>query len=100
MKNSSCYPMFFSTLSNKLRMDIVSSLADSPKSVNKLCKEINDEQSKISHALKMLRTCNVVGFTRKGKERIYKLNKDVLKILNLINEYEKKNCKYCGRLIK
>ena len=98
MKNSACYPLFFSTLSNNLRMDIVSSLADSPKSVSKLCKEINVEQSKISHALKILRTCNVVGFTRKGKEKIYKLNNDVVKILNLINEYERKNCKKCGRL--
>lgn len=94
------YHMFFSTLSNPLRISIISSLSKKPKSVNELANELKVEQSKLSHALKALNTCHIVEAEQKGKRRIYSLNREtIIPILNLINQHECKHCqKYCKKL--
>jgi len=92
MKNT--YHVFFSNLANPLRIKIISSLREKEKSVNDLVKELKVEQSKISHALRNLRECNLVDFKQKGKERIYSLNKKTLiPILKLIDKHSKEHCK-------
>lgn len=87
--------MFFSKLSNKLRIDIVLSLKEKPKSVTEICKELKIEQSKLSHALQALKKCNIITCKKSGKNRIYSLNKTVLPILKLIEKHEKTCCKLC-----
>ena len=101
MKKST-YNIFFSTLSNPLRIKIIESLKEKEKNVSELSKELKVEQSKISHALSTLRKCKIVECSPKGKERIYKLNKKtILPILDLIDKHSKKhckgNCKFCDR---
>jgi len=93
------YHIFFSKLSNKLRIDIISSLKEKSKSVMELSKELGVEQSKLSHALKELRECNIVKVEQKGKKRIYSLNKTIIPILNLIDCHGKGCgvCRGCGR---
>jgi DNA-binding transcriptional ArsR family regulator len=92
--NSKTYHIFFSKLSNPLRIDIVSSLEKRPKSVNELSKELNIEQSKLSHALKELRECNIVSVDQDGKKRVYSLSKTIIPILKLI-ECHSENCVKC-----
>ncbi len=94
------YHMFFRTLSNPLRVSIISSLAKKPKSVTELAKDLSVEQSKLSHALKALNTCHMVEAEQKGKQRIYSLNRGtIIPILNLISKHECKYCKeYCKKL--
>ena len=99
MKNSP-YHIFFNNLANPLRIKIISSLKIKSKTVTELVKELKVEQSKISHALKNLWTCNLVDFKQRGKERIYSLNKKTLvPILKLIDQHSKVNCngrcKFC-----
>ncbi len=65
-----CYHIFFRTVSNRIRVNVILSLAKSKKSVTELCKELNVEQSKLSHALRALRTCNIVKVKTAGKKRI------------------------------
>ena len=94
------YHIFFSNLSNPLRIDIISALKTRNMSVSELAKEINVEQSKLSHALSSLRECNLVNAIRRGKERIYSLNKKtMLPILKLIDKHAKEHCdgkcKFC-----
>ena len=89
------YHVFFSKLSNKLRIDIISSLERKPKSVSELVKELKIEQSKLSHALKELRECNIIDFKQKGKQRIYSLNRTITPILNLIKCHGEKCCSKC-----
>jgi len=98
MKFHNKYYIFFSKLSNKLRVDIVSSLNSKEKTVSELVKELNLEQSKISHALMELRDCNIVYFEPRGKERVYFLNETIKPILKLIDLHSKKccNCKECN----
>jgi len=99
--NLNTYHIFFSKLSNPLRIDIISSLEKKPKSVNELSKELNIEQSKLSHALKELRECNIVNVEQKGKKRVYNLSKSIIPILKLIECHSKNcdgaKCRGCGR---
>ena len=54
MKNQT-YHVFFTNLANKLKIDIILILKDKEKNVTELSKELDVEQSKISHALSSLR---------------------------------------------
>lgn len=101
MKKST-YHLFFSNLSNSLKIKIVETLKNENKSVSELSKEIGVEQSKVSHALSALKKCNIVQSEPLGKKRIYSLNKKtILPILEIIDTHSKKhcprNCKYCKK---
>jgi len=101
MKNNT-YHVFFTNLANPLRIKIISSLKEKEKNVTELTKELGVEQSKLSHALKSLRYCNIVDAKQVGKQRIYSLNKKtILPILELIDNHSKVfcggNCKSCGK---
>jgi len=66
--------------------------------VSDLSRELNVEQSKVSHALMLLKKCNIVQVSRKGKERIYSLNKNtIIPMFRLIDEHSKAfcDCKEC-----
>ncbi len=94
MNKNKTYHIFFSKLSNKLRIDIISNLEKNPKSVTELVKELKIEQSKLSHALRELRECNIVDVKQKGKERVYSLSKTIVPILRLIDCHSK-GCGKC-----
>ena len=88
------YNLFFEIISNKTRMKIIEALALGEKSVSEICKLINEEQSKVSHNLKKLTECHFLDVKRKGKKRIYSLNKDTVSpILRLVEEHVRKYCK-------
>jgi DNA-binding transcriptional ArsR family regulator len=97
------YHIFFRNLGNPLRIQIISALKEKPSSVNVLSKKLKVEQSKLSHALAQLRSCNLVISEQKGKQRIYSLNKKtMLPILELIDKHAKEFCthKECSCLEK
>ena len=92
--SNNTYHIFFSNLSNPLRIDIISALKGKNLSVSELAKILKVEQSKLSHALSNLRECNIVNFNVKGKRRIYSLNKEtILPILNIIDKHARSYCK-------
>ena len=94
------YNLFFETLSNKTRISIIYALLNSPATVTQICKRTNQEQSKVSHNLKVLSDCHFVDSKKKGKERIYSINKDtIIPILKLISKHVEKYCK-CGCMKK
>ncbi len=94
MKNST-YHIFFSNLANPLRIKIIEKLKEKPMNVSDLSEKLKVEQSKISHSLTKLKSCNIVEVSPIGKERIYSLNKStIIPILSLIDAHAKKNC--CG----
>ena len=103
--NNSTYHIFFNTLANPLRIKIVTSLKEKEKNVTELSKDLDVEQSKISHALKNLKNCRIVEVKQKGKERIYSLNKKtIVPMLKLIDNHAKSfcsgncsACEECGR---
>jgi len=97
--NYKTYHIFFSKLSNSLRIKIVSNLDKKDMSVTELSERLKVEQSKISHALKELKECSIVIARKEGKQRIYSLSKSVVPILRLIDCHSKNctKCRGCGR---
>ena len=76
------------------------SLKDKEKNVTEISKELKVEQSKVSHALRNLKSCKIVEARQKGKQRIYFLNKKtILPMLNLIDKHASKfcDCKNCNQ---
>jgi len=95
------YAIFFRNLANPLKLKIISILAEKPMNVNDITRELNAEQSKVSHALALLRCCSIVTAKKVGKERIYSLNKEtILPMLKLIDKHENKYCDKCKALKK
>ena len=93
---NNCY-MFFKKLSYPLKIDILSSLEKKDKSVQDISDELKIEQSKLSHALQSLNSCNIVQVRKEGKKRIYSLNKEtILPIFKLISKHEKSFCECCS----
>lgn len=96
--NNSTYHIFFRNLANPLKISIISALKEKESSVSELSRKLKVEQSKISHALALLKRCRLVNSQKEGKQRIYSLNKKtIIPILKIIDEHAKSfcNCKKC-----
>jgi DNA-binding transcriptional ArsR family regulator len=103
--NKSAYHVFFTNLANPLKIEIITALKEKGSSVGELSEKLKVEQSKVSHALALLKKCKIVNVEQSGKKRIYSLNKEtILPMLKLIDKHSKENCacdacsaKNCGR---
>ncbi len=95
------YDLFFETLSNRLRMDIIMELEKEPLSVGSLSRRIGEEQSKVSHSLEALRACQLVHSKNSGRSRIYHLNREsIMPILKLVDAHVCKNCAHgCEKIV-
>ncbi|MEK6833302.1 MAG: metalloregulator ArsR/SmtB family transcription factor [Nanoarchaeota archaeon] len=101
--NNSAYHIFFTNLANPLKIEIISALKEKGSSVGELSEKLKVEQSKISHALALLKKCKIVRMEQNGKKRIYSLNKEtIIPMLKLIDEHSKSfcNCKECRKCEK
>lgn len=88
------YHIFFTNLANPLRIGIILCIRNKKMNVSEICKELGVEQSKISHALSSLKSCNIIKSEKKGKERIYSLNKNtIVPMLKLIDKHANLHCK-------
>lgn len=84
---------FFTVISNETRWKIINSLYASDTFVTDICNDINEEQSKVSHNLKILLECKVVFSERQGKFIKYSLNKKTIKpLIKILNEHMKEFC--------
>lgn len=87
------YSEFFETFANKTRIDIIEALMKKPMSVSEICEATKQEQSNISHNLKILADCNFVTFEQQGKQRIYTLNKNTIApIMKLVDNHVSAHC--------
>lgn len=87
------YDMFFSTISNKTRMQIVELLMKRPMNVTEICEATGQEQSLVSHSLVKLTQCHFVESSKKGKQRIYSLNTEtIVPLMELVEKHVKKYC--------
>ncbi len=88
------YHHFFRNFSNSLKVDIIILLRDGKRSVSEISKDLNVEQSKISHALASLKCCSILKVSNDGRKRIYSLNrKTILPLFKAIENHVKVNCK-------
>ena len=88
------YKIFFETLGNKIRWEVVHLLQKRELNATGIAKKLGYEQSRISHHLTRLERCGFVTVKRNGKERIYALNKETIKpLLELMDKHVSKFCK-------
>jgi DNA-binding transcriptional ArsR family regulator len=99
---SNNFHLCFETLSNPLRISILKALEKGEKSVKQLSKELDVEQSTLSHSLAVLRECNFVSSKVKGKERLYSLSDSFVcelpkakSIFSVLEAHYSKHCKKC-----
>ncbi|MDP2974103.1 MAG: metalloregulator ArsR/SmtB family transcription factor [Candidatus Diapherotrites archaeon] len=90
------FHLFFGMFANRLRAGILVTLMEKPMPVTELAAELDAERSRVSHALLAMQRCHVVESEKKGKQRLYSLNKDTVKpLLRLVDRHAEKYCKYC-----
>jgi DNA-binding transcriptional ArsR family regulator len=87
-----CY-RFFSTLANPTRLAALENLMEGSMNVSELAESLEQEQSMISHNLRPLVHCGFVRVERKGKERVYYLNRETVE--NLFDVVENHAIKVC-----
>jgi|TARA_B100001971_G_C18250144_1_gene577512 ArsR family transcriptional regulator len=92
------YKIFFRTLANDNRLRIINLLRKDTKCVHEICKELNFNQTTVSHNLKRLLHCGFVFVEKKGKHRYYSLNKKTIKpLMSLIDDHIPE---YCEKIAK
>lgn len=84
-------------LGNEVRMGIIQLLIKKEMTVLQICKNLNKEQSLISHSLKQLRECSFVDFKKSGKQNVYYLKSEIFKDKNktLFEMFVEHSNKYC-----
>jgi len=90
-----CYG-FFSTLANPTRLAILEKLSKGEMNVTGLASELEQEQSMVSHNLKILEQCSLVFSDRRGKEKYVSLNEDTVNAIFGIVENHEKYCNAAG----
>lgn len=92
-KVSGAYRLFFGTLANDGRLQIINLLRQGKKNVSEICQKTGFEQSLVSHNLRMLEYHGMVFMVKKGKYRYYSVNEKTIKpLLELIDAHMKKYC--------
>ena len=92
---------FFSVLSNPTRLAALETLMEGSMNAGELAESLGQEQSMVSHNLRPLVRCRFVEVERRGKERLYSVNRDTLDPLFKLVEYHAENyCPSGGRCLE
>ncbi|MBI2572512.1 winged helix-turn-helix transcriptional regulator [Candidatus Woesearchaeota archaeon] len=87
------YDLFFGSLANPNRVQILNILRDGPKNVTQICQVTGFEQTMVSHNLKRLERCGMVFVEPNGKQRIYSLNHETIKpLMEMIDKHMSQYC--------
>lgn len=97
IKDFNLHKLFLKALSNETRLLVLETLRTGPKCVSEISEELGFEQSRVSHNLKCLCNCGFVQVERKGKNRIYEINKKT--IVPLFETIDKHVVNYGQRLV-
>ena len=84
---SRLYREFFRALSNETRFAVVQLLRSGPHHVSELVEKLGFEQSRVSHNLACLLNCGFVLWEWQTKNKVYRLNPDLLPILAGIEKH-------------
>ena len=90
--NEICYG-FFATLANPTRLAILERLQDGAMNVSGLATLLDQEQSMISHNLKLLERCGFIESERRGKEKYVHLNEALFRpLFELVEHHVSDHC--------
>lgn len=89
------YKLFFGSLANPNRLQILTILRTGAMNVTEICKKLKFEQTMVSHNLKRLETCGMVFAEQRGKNRYYSLNNKTIKpLMELIDKHTYQYCEH------
>ena len=92
---------FFSVLSNPTRLAALETLMEGSMNVGQLAESLGQEQSMVSHNLRPLVRCRFVEVERRGKERLYSVNRDTLDpLFKLVERHAESYCPSGGRCLE
>jgi DNA-binding transcriptional ArsR family regulator len=95
-----CY-RFFTNLANPTRLATLEQLMNKPMSVNELSTALGQEQSMVSHNLKLLLDCNLISTEKQGKKHIYSVNHVTIDpIFHAIENHADKFCPTKGKCLQ
>ena len=87
------YDIFFGSLANPNRLQILITLRNGKKNVSEICTHTGFEQTMVSHNLKRLERCGMVFVEQQGKHRYYSLNQKTIKpLMALIDKHMGQYC--------
>lgn len=87
------YKLFFGTLFSEIRLKIINLLKKRKLNVSEITRELNLDQSVVSHNLARLKQHGFVKSETDGKFRYYKLNEETIKpLMNLIDKHMSQYC--------
>ena len=93
------YKIFFGTLVSGSRLKILNFLRTGKKNVSEIMRELNMNQTGISHDLARLKKCGFVEVEISGKFRYYKINMKTIKpLMELIDKHMAENCIHILRI--
>lgn len=81
------YKKFFRALANDTRFAIVRLLRTGPHHVGEIGEKLGFQQSRVSHNLACLLNCGFVLSEWQGKNKVYRLNPDMHRILSGLEEH-------------
>lgn len=91
---------FFINLSNPTRLAALEKLMEQPMSVNELADALGQEQSMVSHNLKLLFQCNFIFIEKQGKKRVYSVNRETVGALfKVVENHAEKFCPTGGECL-
>ncbi len=95
------YKIFFGALVSEPRLKILNFLNNDKKTVSEIIKELNMEQTIVSHNLARLKLCGFVKSEISGRFRKYYLNKETIKpLIEIINKHMSQHCVHILRKMK
>ncbi|HLC78236.1 MAG TPA: metalloregulator ArsR/SmtB family transcription factor [Candidatus Nanoarchaeia archaeon] len=95
------YKIFFGTLVSESRLKIINLLRKNKKNVSEIIRELNMDQTAVSHDLARLKRCGFVTAERNGKFIFYKLNeKTINPLMSLIDNHMSQYCIHILETIK
>ncbi|MBS3091386.1 winged helix-turn-helix transcriptional regulator [Candidatus Pacearchaeota archaeon] len=95
------YKIFFGTLVSESRLRIINLLRSGEKNVSEIIKELNMNQSNVSHDLFRLKKCGFVLVEAKKQYRYYKLNEKTIRpLMALIDKHMAEYCIHIFRADK
>lgn len=72
---------FYKIFADQTRLRILDALQNKPMCVNEISEVLNISQSAVSHQLKNLRTSNLVKADKEGKNVIYSISDEHIKVI-------------------
>lgn len=87
------YKIFFGTLVSESRLKIINLLKKGEKNVSQIMKELDMDQTIVSHNLERLKKCGFVKSNIRGKFRYYELNSETIKpLMDIIEKHMSNHC--------